>query len=117
MRVVGGSFFDSVPSGGDAYVLKHVLHDWEDDDCRRILARCRAAMEPGTSILLIERELGGPNDRWDAKFSDLNMLTGPGGRERTVDQYAALLSATGFTFRAATLCTGGHNVIEGIANR
>jgi hypothetical protein len=113
--VVGGSFFEAVPRGGDAYVLKAVLHDWEDADCLRILHTCRQAMTPGTALLVVERELGPANEGWEAKFSDLNMLAAPGGRERTTEEYAALVAAAGFRWVGATPSASGHAVFEGVA--
>ncbi len=101
-EVVGGSFFDAVPRGGDAYVLKAILHDWEDADCVRILRTCRRAMADGATLLVVERELGPPNEHPDSKFSDLNMLVAPGGRERSPEEYAALLEAAGFRFLGFT---------------
>src|SRR5829696_6154101 len=97
-QVVGGSFFETLPAGADAYVLKAILHDWEDDDCVRILRVCRGAMATGAALLVVEREIGPPNENIDAKFGDLNMLVGPGGRDRSVDEYARLFAATGFRF-------------------
>jgi hypothetical protein len=113
--VVGGSFFIEIPQGGDAYVLKAILHDWEETDCLRILRVCRQAMAAGTALLIVERELGGPNERWEDKFSDLNMLAAPGGRERTTEEYAALVEAAGFRFVGATPCASGQAVFESVA--
>ena len=114
-EVIGGSFFDAVPPGGHAYILKSVIHDWEDGDCLRILEKCRQAMDVGRSLLLVERELGNANERWENKFSDLNMLTGPGGRERTAEEYAALVAATGFRFIGVTPSASGRAVFESVA--
>ncbi len=112
-EVVGGSFFEAVPAGGDAYVLKSILHDWEDADCIRILERCRQAMTTGATLLVVERELGPPNTYPDGKFSDLNMLVATGGRERTPEEYATLFSATGFRFAGVTPSDIGVGVFEG----
>jgi hypothetical protein len=114
-QVVGGTFFDGVPSGADAYIMKSVLHDWEDDDCLRILRACRAAMQGGNALLLVEWALGPANTNQSAKFSDLNMLVSPGGRERTVDEYAALMQQSGFAFKAETPSRSGRSVFEGTA--
>jgi len=114
-EVVGGSFFEAVPAGGDAYVLKSILHDWEDEDCVRILRVCRRAMADGVALLAVERELGPPNASPDGKFSDLNMLVGPGGRERTPEEYAALFAAAGFRFVDFTPSAVGTGVFEGAA--
>src|SRR5829696_7910479 len=93
-----GVLFDQPHVVADAYVLKAILHDWEDDDCVRILRVCRGAMAAGAALLVVEREIGPPNENLDAKFGDLNMLVGPGGRDRSVDEYARLFAATGFRF-------------------
>ncbi len=78
-EVVGGSFFETVPVGADAYVLKAILHDWEDGDCLRVLRACREAAAHGAALLVVEQELGPPNEAPTPKFSDLNMLVAPGG--------------------------------------
>jgi hypothetical protein len=111
-EVVGGSFFDTVPEGADAYLLKAVLHDWEDDDALRILGRCRAAIPAHGALLVVERDLGVPNENADAKLSDLNMLVGVGGRERTRDEFADLLARGGFALQSATPSAIGLSVFE-----
>jgi hypothetical protein len=95
-EVRAGDFFASVPAGGDAYVLKAVLHDWDDERATAILRTCRRDMPSAATLVVIERALGGPNENPDAAFSDLNMLVGPGGEERTEEEYAALLHGAGF---------------------
>jgi hypothetical protein len=107
-KIVGGSFFDSVPPGGDAYLLKSVLHDWEDEPAVEILRACRRAARAGTALLVIERQFALPA----TKLSDLNMLVGPGGRERNVDEYAALLAAAAYEFVAETPTAAEMSVIE-----
>lgn len=114
-EVAAGSFFESVPTGGDAYVLQSVLHDWADAEAAAILSTCRNAAAEGATLLVLERELGAPNENRDAKLSDLNMLVGPGGRERTLDEYGALLRATGFEPRGITPTGCGIDVIEAVA--
>lgn len=111
-EVVAGSFFDDVPAGADAYVLKAIVHDWEDAEALRILRRCRAAIPPHGVLLVVERDLGAPNEDADAKLSDLNMMVGPGGRERTRDEFATLLSDGGFALRATTPTPIGLTVFE-----
>jgi hypothetical protein len=114
-EVVGGSFFSSVPEGGDAYVLKSIIHDWEDDESVAILRTCREAMAPQAVALVIERDLGPPNENAAAKLSDLNMLVMPGGRERTVDEYAAMFDAAGLRLAGVHPTTTGQLVIEAAA--
>lgn len=112
-EVVAGSFFDALPAGADAYLLKAVLHDWEDDDAVRILRRCRTAMPDHGALLVVERDLGAPNENADAKLSDLNMMVGPGGRERTRGEFATLLAAGGFGLASTTPTAIGLSVFEG----
>ncbi len=111
-EVVGGSFFSSVPAGGDAYVLKWIIHDWEDEDCVAILRACRQAMAPEAVVLVIERDLGPPNENAVAKISDLNMLVMPGGRERTEEEYEQLFAQAGLRHVSTALAASGHAVME-----
>jgi 2-polyprenyl-3-methyl-5-hydroxy-6-metoxy-1,4-benzoquinol methylase len=111
---VGGSFFESVPSG-DHLLLKSVIHDWPDEESVAILRTCAAALRPGGSVLLVEIVLDRPGYEREAAFSDLNMLVGPGGRERTEAEYAALFAAAGLRL-ARVLDTGVlHAVVEAVA--
>ena len=114
-RIESGNFFEAVPEGGDAYLLKSIIHDWEDEDSSAILRVVRAAMSEGATLLVVEREPGAPNEDARAKFSDLNMLVGPGGRERTQDEYASLFESTGFRLVGKTPTAGTHAVFEGEA--
>lgn len=97
-RLVAGDFFtDSVPSDGDVYILKKVIHDWDDDRARTILRNCSHAMQHNAAsrLLLIEPVIPDGNDPSFAKLLDLFMLVWPGGRERTVDEHRALLASAG----------------------
>jgi hypothetical protein len=91
MDVVGGSFFESVPHGGDAYVLKSIVHDWPDEDALRILRTVAAALDDGARIVLLERDLAED----EAVSLDLQMLAMFGAGERTPDEYARLFEAAG----------------------
>jgi hypothetical protein len=102
-EIVGGDMFDGVPVGGDAYVLKAILHDWEDPQVHDILAACRRAMNPTATLIVMERLLDGANP--EVLFSDLNMLVGPGGRERGTDEFAELFAGAGFRL-TRTVATG-----------
>lgn len=110
-RIVGGSFFDSVPHGADAYVLRAIIHDWGDDSAIRILGVVRHALAKDGRVLIIERVIAPPNEGRDAKFSDLNMLVNPGGRERTREEFAALLGSSGLRLERV-LDAGVFSVIE-----
>jgi hypothetical protein len=96
VEVVGGSFFDEVPAGADAYVLRAVVHDWYDDDAVRILGAVRRAIPDHGILLLVERVIAEPNEGRPAKWSDLNMLVSPGGRERTQAEFDELLEHAAF---------------------
>jgi O-methyltransferase domain/Dimerisation domain len=87
-----GSFFDKVPAGGDAYLLSHVIHDWSEDQCLAILANCRCAMNPNSRLLIIEMVLPTGDTPHPGKLLDMMMLVGPGGQERTEQEYKTLLA-------------------------
>ena len=112
-ELVAGDFFRAVPAGADAYLLKHVLHDWDDVDCRRILTTVRAAASAGARVVLAESMVE-PNELTPAVLSDLHMMVVCGGRERSLGQLRVLLEATGFAlgrvWRAPTT-----SIIEGVA--
>jgi hypothetical protein len=97
---VGGSFFDEVPEGGDIYLLKSVLHNWNDVDSTAILRRCRQAMHKrageNARLLIMERIVPAGNGPAEAKLFDINMLVVTGGQERTEREYRHLLEAAGF---------------------
>jgi hypothetical protein len=112
--VVGGSFFERVPEGGDAYLLKAILHDWDDEAALAILQTCRRAMRPGRRLLVLERLIAPPNEQPEAKFSDLTMMVSPGGQERTREEFAALFAAAGFRLVAATPTGTRLSVVEGL---
>jgi hypothetical protein len=109
---VGGSFFDSVPGGADAYLLKYIIHDWEDEPASAILQTCRRAMRADSRLLVIERVIGPPNEGAPAKFSDLNMLVSPGGLERTGEEFASLLEAAGLRLTQVKPTIAGVSILE-----
>jgi hypothetical protein len=117
---IGGSFFDAIPAGGDAYILKYIIHDWDDERATVILQRCRAAMGPGATLLLIEQVLPeraetGPGAQWGARL-DLEMLVmTPGGRERTEREFRALLVDTGFALRRLVPTASPFLLLEALA--
>ena len=112
-RTVGGNFFESVPQRADAYLLRAVVHDWDDDASIRILTVVRHALADGGRVLIVEQMIAAPNEGRDAKFSDLMMLVGPGGRERTREEFVALLDASGLRL-ARVVAAGGHFVVEAV---
>jgi hypothetical protein len=98
-ELVGGSFLEDFPPGASVYLMKSIIHDWEEPAVNTILQRCRAAVgETGAPLLLVERVLSekiGP-DELDDLLADLDMLANPGGQERTDAEYSALLQRAGF---------------------
>jgi hypothetical protein len=111
-QVVGGDFFTSVPAA-DAYVLRHILHDWDDADATSILHNCRKAMNPGGRILLIETVVPPLNEPCFGKWLDLMMLI-VGGRERTEEQYRQLFSQAGLTLSRIVPTAHEVSIIEGV---
>ena len=109
---VGGDFFKAVPERGDVYVLKAILHDWEEGRARVILSNCHRAMAPGAKMLVVEDLVCGPNIACSAKMGDVNMLARTGGRNRTEREYRDLLSAGRFNTRRVVPVTGSLAVIE-----
>jgi hypothetical protein len=95
-RAVGGDFFQGVPAGGDAYLLKHVIHDWPDDKATTILRNCREAVRAGGKLLLVELVLAPGNAADLGKVLDLEMLVIAGGKERTEAEYRRLLAGAGW---------------------
>src|SRR5215813_13353836 len=96
VRIESGSFFESVPTGGDAYLLSHIIHDWSEDQCLTILGNCRRAMKSGSRLLIIEMVLPTGDTPHPGKMLDIIMLVLPGGQERTEPEYRALLHKAGF---------------------
>src|SRR4029077_14453516 len=96
IEVIGGDFFESVPTGADTYLLRWILHDWADAEAALILGSLRRATNPTARLIVVESVIPeGPASNF-GKWSDLQMLVCVGGRERTETEYRALLSAAGF---------------------
>lgn len=115
-EVVGGDFFTGVPERGDAYVMKRILHDWEDVRAIRILQNCRQAMRLGGRILVVEVVIGSANQSNLASFLDLEMLVlTQGGRERTRGEFQKLYDAAGFSLSKVVATGVPVSIVEGIA--
>jgi hypothetical protein len=111
----GGSFFESVPAGADAYILRHIIHDWDDDRAVQILARCREAMEPGGRVLIVESVIAPGNDPHPGKWLDVIMLAIPGGRERTQEEYRRLFTRAGLKLSRIVPTQSPVSVVEAVA--
>lgn len=112
--VRGGDFFESIPPDGDGYLLKGVMQDWNDDCCLAILRRIRCVIAPTARLFVLETAVAGPNEGRAAKFSDLNMLVSPGGQNRTLAEYRALLAAAEFDLRESPPTAVGGNVLVAV---
>jgi hypothetical protein len=95
-HIIGGSFFESVPEDGDVYIMKAILHDWDDGASIDILRTCRRAMSSTSTLIVIERVIGPPNEIPEGKFSDLNMMVQYAALERTRQEFDNLLKSGGF---------------------
>ena len=115
VRIEGGSFFEGVPSAGDAYLLSHIIHDWSEEQCLAILSNCRRAMNPGGRVLIIEIVLPDGDTPHPGKIFDMMMLVGPGGRERTEQEYNTLLGKAGLRLTRVVPTESPVSVVEGDA--
>lgn len=106
------NFFEHVPSGCRAYLMKSVIHDWDDDQARIILANCRKAIPADGVLLLVEWQLFGENIPSNGKFIDIVMLVSIGGRERSVEQHRELLASAGFRLSKVVPTPSQFAVIE-----
>lgn len=112
IEVFGGSFFDGIPAGGDAYLMKHIIHDWSDDECILIMANIRKQIPPHGKLILLEQVIPAPGVVHFSKFLDLEMLVVTTGRERTEDQYRSLMAKAGFRLERIVPTIGLTSVIE-----
>jgi hypothetical protein len=115
-EIVGGSFFEAVPAGCDAYVMKHIIHDWDDDRCVTILDRCRLAMKPQGKVLVVDAVVPARGVPSFAKLLDLQMLAmTDGGKERTESEFAALFAKAGLKLTRVAPTPFRVSVIEAVA--
>lgn len=96
MEFVGGDFFESVPAGGDIYILSAIIHDWDDQKAKVILRNCRDKIKASGRLLLVESVIKPDNEPAFGKLTDLNMLVLASGRERTENEFKELLAGAGF---------------------
>ncbi|MEW2479166.1 methyltransferase [Mycobacterium sp. NPDC049093] len=115
VRVIPGSFFDSVPAGADAYVMKNIIHDWPDAEALSILRNVRAASTPGTTLLLIEGVIPDHDREFLGKWTDMEMLIGIAAKERTEDDYRKLYQEAGFRLTRVVETASPFSVVEGTA--
>jgi len=114
VEIIGGDFFAAVPAA-DLYLLKMILHDWDDERCVTILKNVRASMREGARVAVVEMLVGHPSDPGPAAMMDMNMLAAVPGQERSLTEYDALLSAAGLRRTGVTPTGSGQSVIEAAA--
>jgi len=114
VNIEGGSFFESVPAGHDAYLLSHIIHDWDDGENAMILGNVREAMKPDGKLLLVEMVLPEGDEPHMGKMLDMMMLLVPGGEERTPSEYAALLEPNGFHMTRVVPTASAVSVVEAV---
>jgi hypothetical protein len=118
LTFVTGSFFDGVPEGSDLHLLKQVIHDWDDERATAILQASRAALAPGGRLLIVERvmpELADPAAGVERFMTDLEMMVmTPGGRERTIEEYRAILARAGFVLGRSVQTRSVFSILEAV---
>jgi ubiquinone/menaquinone biosynthesis C-methylase UbiE len=114
-ETVGGNFLETAPAGGDIYMMKYIIHDWDDERCLRILQHCRRGMNPGGRVLVIDSVLPPDDSPYMGKYIDMEMLVfTPGGRERTEEQFHDLFRRAGLRLNRM-IPTGMYlNIVEGV---
>ena len=113
-ELVVGDFFERVPEGCDAYIIKKVIHDWDDERAVKILENCRRAMAPGGKVLVAETIVPTGNDPHPIKVMDLNMLVVTGGLERTQEQYDRLFFRADLRFARVVTTKSPLSILEAV---
>jgi hypothetical protein len=116
-ELASGDFFQSVPEGADAYLMKHIIHDWDDARALAILKNCHRAMPETGKLLLVEVVIPPGNEPHFGKIQDLEMLLSPGGLERTADEFRELFAAAGFELTRIIPTASPMSVIEGVKTK
>jgi hypothetical protein len=114
VSLASGNFFEAVPSGGDAYILSHIIHDWTEEQCLTILRNVRKAMSPSSKLLIVEFVLPTGNAPHPGKVLDMVMLALPGGTERTESEYNALLTKAGFRLNRVVPTASAASIVEAL---
>lgn len=109
-----GDFFVDVPAGADAYIMKHIIHDWDDERALQILKNIKRVMKVGGRVLLVEAVITPANERDFGKFLDIEMLVSPGGKERTAEEYKELFARAGLKLTRIVPTKSPYSVIEAV---
>jgi ubiquinone/menaquinone biosynthesis C-methylase UbiE len=112
LELTSGDFFVDVPAGADAYIMKHIIHDWDDEKALAILRNIKRVMKPGGRVLLVEAVITPANERDFGKLLDIEMLVSPGGKERTAEEYKELFAKAGLSLTRIVKTKSPYSVIE-----
>jgi len=112
-KVIEGNFFESLPPGADAYLMRHIIHDWTDEQSILILSNCRKVIPAHGRVLLVEFAVAAANEASLGKDADMIMMAFPGGMERTEAEYQALFEQSGFRLSKVTKTKSAVSVVEG----
>jgi ubiquinone/menaquinone biosynthesis C-methylase UbiE len=112
-ETVAGDFFKAVPEGGDAYVMKWIIHDWDDERALTILKHCRNQMKPDGRLIVVDAVVPEGNEPDFSKFFDLNMMVMTGGKERTAAEFEQLLAEAGFKLLRVIPTEVPTSIVEG----
>lgn len=112
-QLAAGDFFKSIPEGGDAVIMKWIIHDWNDEQSIAIMKNCHRALPAGGKLILVEAVVPEGNEPHFSKFIDLNMLVMTGGRERTAEEFRQLYEGSGFLLTRIVPTESPFSVIEG----
>ncbi len=112
--LASGDMFASVPAGADAYIMKHIIHDWPDDLCIQLLQGCRKGVNPGGKLLVVDNVIETGNEFSSGKFLDLQMLIFPGGCERTENEFRTLLGAAGWRLTQIIPTAAADSIVEAV---
>ena len=113
-EVASGSFFEAVPAGADGYIMKYIIHDWDDEKSMRILGHCRDAMTPEGRVLVVDHVTPQANAASGAKLLDVNMVVGPGGQERTREEFRAFFARFGLRLAGVIPTASPLCILEGV---
>jgi hypothetical protein len=110
-KAIAIDFFTEIPAGSDLYLLANILHDWDDEQCMRILSNCERAVDEHTILLIIEMMIQDGNASSLAKLMDIEMLVMGGGKERTKEEFECLLKKSGFSL-TSSISLGDYRMLE-----
>ena len=116
VELVPGDFFESVPAGADIYIMKHIIHDWNDDESIKILQNIHRAMNEKGKVLIVEMVVPEGNAPSPSKVMDVQMLIATGGKERTEAEYQKLLESSGFNLTRIIPTRSPFSIVEAVKN-